>query len=147
MEQEYPVDLDELRRTIDRADVIALFFPYFHKTLLLDTRATRVDPPMARVVPMVRTAQERMEELRRLRPRFDRPRALALIGWPRSVASVKALGVWAALVERFAAAGSDGCEATLERCYRALVREERAELRRAVRGEGYRTVWHRPTDA
>ena len=141
MEQEYHVDVDEVRRTLDRADVVTLYFPYFRKTLLVDTRTSDVDPPRARVVEMVGSAGERVASLRRLRPRFDRPEALALIPWPRSVRSVKQLGVWQLLIDRMDAAGARGSDLMLERCYRELVREERAEYRRAVVGDGYRTVW------
>lgn len=143
MDQEFHIDVDEVRRTLDRAEVVALYFPYFRKTLLLDRRHSPADPPLARVVPMVNSAQERLESLRRLRPRFGRPESLALIPWPRSVASAKRLGVWQMVVERFVAAGGQQCEVVLERCYRQLLREERLEFRRAVAGEGYQTLWQR----
>lgn len=143
MDQEFHIDVDEVRLTLDRAEVISLFFPYFRKTLLLDTRRSRVDPPMVRVVPMVASSKERVESLRRLRPRFERPESIALISWPRFVASVKTLGVWQMIVERLTRAGGPQCEVALERCYRELVRQERAEFRRAVTGEGYQTLWQR----
>jgi hypothetical protein len=143
MDQEFHIDVDEVRHNLERSEVIALFFPYFRKTLLLDTRCSRVDPPMARVVPMVRSAEERVAELCRLRPRFDRPGSITLIPWPRYVASIKGLGVWQLIVDRLTAAGDPNSEVVLERCYRELLREERAESVRAVRGEGYETVWER----
>lgn len=141
LEQEFHVDLDELRRNVDRAEVISLFFPYLRRTLLLDMRCTSVDPPLAQVVPMVASSEERVESLRRLRPRFDRPERMILIPWPRYVASVKALGVWQVMTERLTGAGGSACEVSMERCYRELLREERAEFRRAITGEGYRTLW------
>ncbi|MBI2761002.1 MAG: hypothetical protein HYX51_06210 [Chloroflexi bacterium] len=143
MDQDFHLDVDEVRRSIDAAEVIALYFPYFRKTLLLDTRSTRVDPPMARVVDMVRSAEERLETLRRLRPRFARPKAIILVPWPRFVSSVKQSGVWQIVVERLVSAGDPDAEVALERCYRELLREERAELRRAVTGDGYQTMWER----
>ena len=145
LDQEFHIDVDEVRQTLDRAEVVALYFPYFRQTLLLDTRGSSVDPPMAWVVPMVGSAQERLESLRALRPRLGRPDSLALIPWPRYVASVKKLGVWQMIVERLTAAGGVQPEVVLERCYRELVREERAELRRAISGNGYRTLWQRAT--
>lgn len=144
MDQGFHIDVDEVRRALDRADVIALFFPFMRKTLLLDTRRSRVDPPMVRVVGMVNSAEERIRSLQRLRPRFDRPEAIALIPWPGYVASIKSLRVWDLIVERLAAAGGQQCEVQLERCYRELVRLERAEFRRAILGKGYRTLWQRP---
>ena len=143
MDQEFHVDVDEVRRTLDRAEVITLFFPYFRKTLLLDTRHSQADPPLVRVVPMVASGEERLKSVQRMRPRFGRPESLALIAWPRYVSSVKELGVWQLIVERLVTAGGPACEVALERCYRELLREERAEFRRAVTGEGYRALWQR----
>lgn len=143
MDQDTHLDLDEVRRAIEGADVIGLYFPYFRKTLLLDARSSDVDGPMVRVVPMVRSAAERLETLRRLRPRFGRPRGVTLIPWPRFVASTKQLGVWQLMLERLAGAGEANAEVVLERCYRELMREEQAEFRRAVTGDGYHTLWER----
>jgi hypothetical protein len=141
MDQDSHIDLDEVRRGIESAEVIALYFPYFRRTLLLDTRSTPVDPPLVRVTEMVRSADERVKALRRMRPRFPRPRAITLIPWPRFVSSAKETGVWQLLVDRLTAAG--GAEVVLERCYRELLREERGEFCRAVTGEGYQTLWER----
>jgi hypothetical protein len=141
MDQEPHIDVDEVRRNLERSEVIALFFPHFRKTLLLDIRTSDVDPPMARVVPMVRSAEERVAEVCRLRPRFARPGSITLIPWPRYVASIKRLGVWQLVVDRLTGAGATGAEVVLERCYRELLREERAEYIRAVTGEGYQTLW------
>jgi hypothetical protein len=143
VDQESQIDVDEVRRNLDRSEVVALFFPQFQKTLLLDTRSSAADAPMACVVPMVRSAEERITELRRLRPRFDRPASITLIPWSRYVSSIKRLGVWQLVVERMTAAGDENAEVVLERCYRELLREERAEQHRAVVGEGYQTLWER----
>lgn len=143
MDQEFQIDLDEARRTIERTEVIGLFFPIFRQTLLLDTRRGDVDAPMARVVPMVQSADERLRHLRQMRPRLGRPRSMALIPWPRRVASVKTTGIWQMIVDRLLAAGLADAEVTLERCYRELLRTEQTEFRNAVSGEGYRTVWSR----
>lgn len=143
MDQEFHIDVDEVRLNLNRSEVVALFFPTFHKTLLLDLRSNGSDPPMATVVPMVRSADERVAELQRLRPRFGRPKSISLIPWPRYVSSVKRLGVWQLVVDRLASAGASAAEVTLERCYRELLREERAESARAVTGDGYQTLWSR----
>lgn len=143
MDQEFHVDVEEVRRSVEAAEVISLYFPYFRKTLLIDSRVSDVDPPMVRVVEMVRSADERLKELRRLRPRFGRPKAITLIPWPRFVTSVKTQGVWQILLDRLTASGGPALGTALERCYRELLREERAELRRAITGEGYRALWER----
>lgn len=143
MDRDFPLDLDEARSSIEQAETLALYFPYFRKTLLLDLRTTPVDPPLVRVVPMVRSGEERLRVLAQLRPRLGRPESVTMIAWPRYVSSVKALGVWQAAVDRMAATGWPQAEAALERCYRELLAEERAELLRACTGDGYRTVWQR----
>ncbi len=147
MDQEFQVDFDEVRRTLDRAEVITLFFPYFRKSLLLDTRRSPADTPLMRVVPMVSSGEERMRSVQQMRPRLGRPESLALIPWPRYVASVKELGVWQLIVDRMIDVGGSPTEVTLERCYRELLREERNEFRRAVTGEGYRSLWQRHAEA
>ncbi len=143
MEQDFSIDLDDVREELEAADVIALYFPLLRRTLLVDTRSSALDPPLARVVPMARSVEERVEAVRRLRPRFGHPEALALLAWPRRVAGTKAAGLWQLLADRLAAAGEAQAELVLERCYRELLSAERAEFQRAVRGEGYRTLWQR----
>ena len=143
MDGDMQIDVDEIRRNVNEYEVISLFFPYFRKTLLLDTRCSDADEPMVRVVPMVATPQERLESLERLRPRFGRPESMVLIPWPRFVASIKTLGIWQSVVDRLTVAGGPRFEVLLERCYRELLREERAELGRAITGEGYRALWQR----
>ncbi|MER3419151.1 MAG: hypothetical protein C4290_00890 [Chloroflexota bacterium] len=143
MEQDFSLDLDDVRQNFEAADVIALYFPLLRCTLLVDTRSSVLDPPMAKVVPMVRSVKERVEAMHRLRPRFGPPEAIALLAWPRYVAGVKAAGVWQLLSDRLLAAGADNAELMLERCYRYLLGAERAEFQRAIRGEGYRTLWQR----
>lgn len=143
MEPEFNLDLDEVRRGIDAAEVISLFFPYFRKTLLLDARSNGTEGPAAWVVDMVANSDERLESLRRLRPNFEPPRALTLVPWPRFVASVKASGVWDILLDRAGRDAAHQIEPMLERCYRELLREEREEYRRAIAGIGYQTVWQR----
>lgn len=67
-----------------------------------------------------------------------------MIPWPRFVSSAKALGLWQAIVDRMSGTGWRQAEASLERCYRELLAEERAELQRACTGDGYRTIWEQP---
>ncbi|MFN8557556.1 MAG: hypothetical protein U0531_09490 [Dehalococcoidia bacterium] len=85
--------------------------------MLLDMRCTSVDPPLAQVVPMVASSEERVESLRRLRPRFDWPERMILIPWPRYVASVKALGVWQVMHRTPHRRRADRREVSMERCW------------------------------
>src|SRR5688572_4312763 len=59
MDREFRIDLDEVRQSVGRAEVITVHFPYFHETLLLDTRKSMSEPPMARIRPSVNSVDER----------------------------------------------------------------------------------------
>lgn len=141
MDFEYRIDLGEVRRGIDAADVVALYFPMLRKTLLMDARASEIDGPLIKVVPMVSTPEERFRSLLRLRPRFPQPESITIIPWPKYVRSLLRLGVWDHIVRRFAELGAPEAVRQCDACFRELVELERAELRRAVTGEGYTTIW------
>ena len=100
MDGDFRIDVDEVFRNIDGADVISIYFPLLRKTLLIDTRFSEEDPPMVRVMPMVRTVEERRRALRRLRPQFSRPREIAIVPWPKYVDSLVHLGVWQRVLDR-----------------------------------------------
>ncbi|MCI0437687.1 MAG: hypothetical protein L0177_00970 [Chloroflexi bacterium] len=134
-------DLDELRRNIRDAEVLSLFFPTFRKALVIDTRSNEKVGPMARVMPMAASPQERLRTLRRLRPGFPRVTNLTLLPWPRYVDSLVRLGVWERLVQRLEMAGLPNAKAECERLLTELRHHERAELAAVVRGDNYHTIW------
>jgi hypothetical protein len=141
MDFDYRVDISEVQRGIDSSEVIALYFPLLRKTLLMDTRHNAVDGPLIKVVPMASSAEERFRELRRLRPRFPRPESLTLIPWPKYVSSLVQLEVWDHIVRRFVDVGSPDIVRQCEACLRELRDAEREELRRAITGEHYQSLW------
>ena len=94
MDEDLSFNLDEVLKSIDKAEVISLFFPKFRKSMIIDTRSNDTDGPMVRIMPMVASPQERMRNIRRLRPSFPRLRDLTLLAWPRYVESLISLGVW-----------------------------------------------------
>ena len=55
-------DLEEVRSGIIDADVVSLFFPYFGKTVLIDTRSNGADGPVIMLTDMVRNPQERVSK-------------------------------------------------------------------------------------
>ena len=63
MDTDYRIDVSEVNRNIDVADVIALYFPLLRKTLLMDMRTNDVDGPLIKVVPMANTPEERFQSL------------------------------------------------------------------------------------
>jgi hypothetical protein len=142
MDSDYRIDVSEVNRNIDVADVIALYFPLLRKTLLMDLRTSDVDGPMIKVVPMANTPEERFQSLLKMRPRFGKPDSITIIPWPKYVvSSLTDLGIWDHIVRRYAEAGSPDMVRECERCYRELMKLEREELRRAITGENYETIW------
>lgn len=143
MDQEFRLDLAEVCQSVVRAEVITVHFFYFRETLLLDTRRSLSDPPLARIRPAVATVEERLKDIRNLRPRFGRPESITYIPWPKYVASLRESGLWDVLVDRMVAAGGSGAEEELTRLLRRLRRDEWNEYRSAIAGKGYRAVWQR----
>lgn len=143
MDQEFRIDLAEVRQNVGRADVITVHFPYFRKTLVLDTRTSASEGPLMRVRPSTATIDERIKDLRSLRGKFGRPESITYIPWPKFVLSIRESGVWDVLVDRMVMAGGAAMEAEIERLYRRLRIEEWNEYRAAIAGTGYKTIWAR----
>ena len=141
LDSDYRIDVSEVNRNIDVADVIALYFPLLRKTLLMDMRANDVDGPMIRVVPMANTPEERFQSLLKMRPRFGRPESITIIPWPKYATSLVELGIWDRIVRRYADTGSPESVRECDRCHAELVKLEREELRRAITGDQYETLW------
>jgi hypothetical protein len=143
MDSDFVIDLEELFKNVQNAEVISLFFPLLRKVLLVDTRHDDVEGPLIRVVPMVSSSDERVRELRRLRPRFGRPQSLTLIPWPKFVDSVERLGVLQALIQRVVLLGYVDRIGDFRGCMDQLREFEQAELVAAIQGENYETLWQR----
>ncbi len=141
MDSDFRIDTSEVNRTIDMSEVIALYFPLLRKTLLMDTRGTDLDAPLIKVVPMASSPEERFRELRRLRPRFSKPDSITIIPWPKYVSSLVRLEIWDHIVRRFLEIGPPEIVRQCEECLQELYKAEREEIRRAVTGENYETLW------
>lgn len=144
MDEDLSFNLDEVLKSIDKAEVISLFFPKFRKSMIIDTRSNDTDGPMVRIMPMVASPQERMRNIRRLRPSFPRLRDLTLLAWPRYVESLVNLGVWDRILARLRDLGHEDAVASCEELFSELKRLEKAELAAVVQGENYHTIWSAP---
>lgn len=144
LDSDYRIDISEVTRNIDSAEVIALYFQLLRKTLLMDLRTSDVDGAMIKVVPMANTPEERFQSLVKMRPRFGKPEVITIIPWPKYVPSLVDLGVWDHIVRRFADTGSPEIVRQCERCYAELAKLEREEIHRAITGENYDTLWGQP---
>ena len=139
----FEMDLDTALASIRDAEVISLYFPHLRKTLLIDTRTDAHTGPFVAVVEMTNSSQERLRSLRRMRPQFPRPESITLVPWQRRVVTLEALGVWRTIEARLAATASPRTIEDAHACLDQLRAFERRELRRAITGEQYHTLWGR----
>jgi hypothetical protein len=139
----YDIDIEAVTQNIDEAAVVSLHFPMLRRTLLIDTRSGPEEAPLVCVVTMVNNSQERFESLRRLRPNLPRPESFTMIPWPRSVGSLEWTGVWDRITARLQECGGAEVLIDARRCLRELRSLELNELRHAITGSEYRTVWGR----
>jgi hypothetical protein len=138
---DYGIDLDEVRRVIDGAEVLVIRFSVTDRRLLLDTRANEHAGPIIKVVAPAQSAEERFRAIKMLRPRFRVPERVVTFHWPRHARALAESGVWDHIVRRMIASGQPDptdCDAA----YNELLHEEADVERRAVLGgEGFQTVW------
>ena len=146
MDTDFRMDVEEINRNIDTAEVMGIYFPLIRKTVLIDTRFDAVDGAMIRVVPMANSMDERFRSLRRLRPRFPRPESITLIPWPKYVTSLKRLNIWDRVVQRFVNAGDMEAVRVCEETFNELVELEKTEIAEAIKGERYTTLWERKNE-
>ena len=68
---------------------------------------------------------------------------MTAIWWPKYINTLRTTGVWDCVVRRVSESGYkdsiDQCETVLQE----LVELERAEVRNAIAGKGYQTIWQR----
>lgn len=141
VDNDYSIDIAEVRSTIASADVLVLRFVAVGKRLLLDFRATELDGPLVRVVEPVQSVQERYADLKRLRPRLPVPEKIVAVWWPRFVPSLEETGIWNEVMRRIAEAGHPEAVARAEEAFRELAGLEAQTQRNAITGEGFRTLW------
>lgn len=137
----HEIDIEAVVQNIDEAQVVSLYFPILRQTLLIDTRCDESNLPLVRVVPMVNNSRERFASLEAMRPGLDRPHSITMIPWARSVAALESIGVWSHVVSRLEACRDATTLLDARRSLRQLRSLELVELREAIIGRQYRTVW------
>jgi hypothetical protein len=141
---DYGIDLDEVRRVIDVAEVLVIRFSLTDRRLLVDARTNDSDGPLVRVVPPVASGEERYKALRAMRPSFPPPERIMTFQWPRHARSLVECGLWDHLAKRITAIGWPGVSADIDVAIRQLIDEERRAEIDAIRGgEGFKTLWER----
>ena len=136
MDNDYPVDVDEILRVLDTAEVIVFRFLIFPQRLLVDPRANDTEGPLIKLVPPATSAEERFRSLRRLRPRFSPPERITVIHWPKFIDRLESSGVCSGIERRGV---TDAFPQTVTAAAEALCelrRLEQREVRNAITGEG-----------
>ena len=145
MSNDFGLDLDQILRVVDTADVLIIRFQIvMDQRLLVDARSTAIDPPVVQLVPRAGSVEERFRSLKQLRPRFPLPDKIMSFQWPRHVATLAETGVWDRIVQRVTAAGHSGTAEMCEAIWRELLAAERREVITAITGgDRYQTLWQR----
>jgi hypothetical protein len=139
---DFGIDLDEVRRVIDAAEVLVVRFSLTDRRLLVDTRTNGEDGPMIRVVPPVSSGEERFKSLKVLRPSFRSPERILTFQWPRHARALVEAGIWEHMARRMVGIGWSGTARECDEALQELLREERDVECAAVRGgEGFKTLW------
>mgnify|MGYP005838909643 FL=1 len=144
MEPDYGIDLDEVHKVVDTADVLVVRFALIQRRLLVDARTREGEGPLVRVVPPAASIEERFKSIKQLRPRFPVPERLMSFVWPRHVQTLVTSGVWDRIVDRLVDLGHVGTQEQCDLALEQLRREERAEEIGAILGaDHYQSLWER----
>jgi hypothetical protein len=144
MNADFGIDLDEVRRVVDAADVLVVRFAVTDRRLLVDARTNENFGPMIKVVPPVASGEERFKALKMLRPRFRSPERILTFQWPRHARSLVEAGLWEQIARRLVALGWPETAAQCDEALRELIAEERKTEAAAIRGdESFKTIWQK----
>ncbi len=141
MDNDYNLNVDEILDTIQSAEVITIRFVVISQRLLIDSRFSAVDGPLLKLVPRVKSPEERFRNLKQLRPRFRLPEKISAVWWPKRVQSLVTCGIWPSIVQRVIDSGYPGAAQQCEEVFRELLAEEEEEVRNAILGTGYQALW------
>jgi len=144
MDAEFGIDLEEMGRVIDAADVLLIRFHVLPQRLLLDMRTAGGHPPLVQLVQPVGSPEERYRFLERVRPGLPPPEDITVLVWPRYFSVMRQAGLWQRIVDRAVALGGPALEPILAHVSHEAEATERREIQSAIRGgEGYESLWER----
>ena len=141
----YGNGVDGVFKFISNAEVLAVFFPKFGQSVVVDIRPKDGVAPLVRVVPMARSIADRLRTIKRMRPDLPRPQDIIAVPWVGYVEALKTSGLWDKVVARIEESGFPDAVTAAEVAFKELVRLERRELAQLIMGEQYETLWARPT--
>ena len=135
-------DLEDTLRALREADVVVIGFGWLSERLLIDGRSNETDGPYVRVVEPVRSPQDRIRQLRKLRPGFNDPESFVFFPWAGRVDAFVEAGLFERILDR---CGNDQAAADDARsALRKLYELDREDIRQAIAGgEKYHTLYER----
>jgi hypothetical protein len=143
---DFGLDMEEVTKVIESAQVLVVRFAIVDKRLLVDTRTSEKEGPFIGVVPKAGSVEERFKSLKRLRPRFPLPEKIMSFMWPRHMETFRNSGLWNRIEERLVSLGGDAMTQRCNEVFGELTSEEKLEVLAAIRGgEGYQSLWERPS--
>ena len=111
------------------------------KFAAFEARAEEPLGPAVLVLPPVRSLRGRLRGIRQARPGLPPIDQLNAVAWPLRVRGLERLGALDVVRERLAAEDAFDALRELDEALDLLDGYERQEERRAITGEGYRTLW------
>lgn len=144
MSDEFGVDLDEVYKVIDAADVLVVRFHIVPRRLLIDFRSQPGVGPLVKLVDPANSVEERFRTIKELRPQFPLPEKVMSFQWPRMTGVLVSSGVWDYMVNRVVAIGGDDFATECAHVLSEIESAERSEVSNAIRGgDHYQTLWER----
>ena len=143
MDGNFRLDLNVVFHHIESAQTLSVFFPTLRRALVIDLRHGPQEGPLVRVMPLTRSAADRLRTLKRLRPHLPRATEIVAIPWSGYVGTMVSSGVWEKLVSRVTSTGGEEASKAMDVALEELRRIERHELAALIRGEQYETMWAR----
>ena len=137
------VDLEEIRRVVDNADVFTIGFRMFPERLIVDARTSDTIGPMVRVVEPVASVEERFFWLGTERPSFGAPENFTFFMWPHSVRYFEESGLGQMIRNRVYGLGFEQVGAEMAEAVVRLNALEQQATFDAIHGRNHHTLWER----
>jgi hypothetical protein len=141
MDSFYELDRDALAASIARAEHLLFRFVTVSPRLFVDFRSDGEVGPGVHVLRAARTLFERIATIREARPELPLPERLLVVEVPARVRGLKRIGAFPAIRDRLVEMDAFDQAMELHLAYEQLQAFEREEIRQAITGDGYRTLW------
>jgi hypothetical protein len=136
------IDLDEVRKVVEGADVFTIGFRTFPERLIIDTRVSDSEGAMIEVVEPVPTVEERFFWLGQRRPSFGVPERFTFFVWPHSIRYFEDSGLCDMIRRRIASVDAEADAQIQGAVHELFTLEHRANMD-AIRGVNYHALWER----